>query len=233
MCFFHVKEEEDFSAPARVVRRQEISPPRRSATRIILQERQASPEASTYIIQPPEPSVHASEHYSEKARSEKTRSEKTRPPTIPPPPQSTRGSTHTHSNFVRVEEDVESSSSESSSSEGVKSKSAKSHKTSHSKKTSASKAPGSHAPRSNAPMSEAPRSEYDVREREYRRERYSPPERIPERRSRDDYDTYRYVNAPRTSYGEDPRRGSTSYRREMERVMVVENDARSRGGYGR
>lgn len=211
MCLIKVKEEQDYTVPARVVRRREMSPPRRSTTRIILNERTPSPETSTYVVTAPEPSVAASEHRSEKP---------SRAPSLPPPPASTRGSTHTHSNFVRVEEDAESSSS---SSEDVRSKSSKSQKSRHTRKTSGSNAP----------------SEYDIKEREYRRERrFSPPDRIQEQRSRDEFDTYRYINAPRDrsenrriSYGDEPRTSSASYRRERERVVVVENDGRSRREY--
>lgn len=114
------------------------------------------------------------------------------------PPSSAAPSRSTQTHFVEVDHD--SSSSE----DDVRSRSTR--------KSSRSK-----------PRTEAPASEYSIHEREFRRERgYSSP-----RPPRQEYETYRYVEAPknrsgsRGGYYEGPRASRDSFRRER---MVVEDD---------
>jgi len=244
MCFVSVKEEEDERRlPTRVIRRRELSP-RRSTRQIIIEERRPSPRASVAYIAaapsvhsfhpppPPEPapSVHGTHHSAHHSQ----------PPSVAA--QSVHGGTArivrqpTHSQTIEVEE--ESSGSESgSSTSGTKSKTAKSRHSHAPSRHSASRsrAPSDVKSRSRAP-SNAPRSEYDIIDREYehRRERTHPP---------NPYDTYRYVqappdtsrerrsNAPRSSYGEDPRATGASYRRERERIVIQDEDGKSHREY--
>lgn len=244
MCFISVKGEEDERrVPARAVRRREISP-RRSTRQIIIEERRPSPRASVIYVAPassvhsfhppppPEaaPSVHGTHHSAHHSQ----------PPTVVA--QSVHGGTarsvseRTPGQTIEVEE--ESSESESgSSASGTKSKTSKSRQSHAASKHSASRsrAPSDAKSKSRAP-SNAPRSEYDIIDREYelRRERTQAP---------NEYDTYRYIqappgtsrerrsNAPRSSYGEDSRAAGASYRRERERVVIQDGDGRSHREY--
>ncbi|EMC91402.1 hypothetical protein BAUCODRAFT_326863 [Baudoinia panamericana UAMH 10762] len=221
MCLIKVKEEEDYSVPARVkrvtrVQRYEEPPPRMYERHYVEERRPAN-----YAPPPP--------------RSERA------PSTHPPPATSTVApSTHVgtvrsrgtsratsvrapRSHYVEVEDADETSSSSSSSvSEDVRSR-ATSHRTHKSSRTKAT---------SVAP----PASEYSVheREREIRRERgYSRP--------REEYETYRYVDAPpgsRRSHSrvgsgsQDARASRDSYRRET-KIVIEDDNSRRRLDYRR
>merc|ERR1711939_848130 len=187
MCLMNVREEEDYTVPARYkrvsrTRRYSRSPPRteRVYRRSYREEHRAPP---------PPPSVRPSSRHT------------SRPPS--------RHST-TRSHYVEVDHDDTSSSSSSS---DVRSR-ARSH---HTRKSSRSSKPPP-----------APASEYSVHEheRELRRSRgYSRP--------RDEYETYRYVDAPR-GYGrssgyQEPARDSRDLR-----VHIHSGDGRREGSrYGR
>lgn len=216
MCLMKVKEEPDYAVPARVrtykrTSRRYSSPPRYytdgeysrrvsrqyepprnersydrySSTRVV-EERKPStvalPPPADPPAPPPPPSVHTSPP----------------PPPIVPPPAttvsrapsrapSTRTGTRTH--FVEVEHDGDSITSRSSSASSLDDlRSRTTHRTSHTRNTShTNKSHRTSVSSSHKP----PASEYSIheREKEIRRERaYSRP--------RDQYETYRYVNAP-------------------------------------
>lgn len=236
MCLMRVKEEPDYTVPARVrsykrTSRRYSSPPRYytddeysrrvsrqyeprhsdrrydrySSTRVV-EERKPStvvlPPPADPPAAPPAPSVHTSPPP---------------PPVVPPPPSthhsntrletatsvsrnpsrapSTRTGARTH--FVEVEHDEDSGSSSSSSSSSRDDlRSRTTHKTNHTRGTS-------HTHRTSVSSSHRPpASEYSLheREKEVRRERaYSRP--------RDQYETYRYVNAPQPDDGYGPPSG--------------------------
>jgi len=249
MCFISVKEdEEERRVPARAVRRREISP-RRPSRQIIIEERRPSPRASvTYIAAapsvhqfhpapPPEsaPSVHDTHHGGHHSHAPTVVAESVHGGTV----RSVREQPHSHT--IEVEEETSGSESGSSAS-GTRAKTAKSRHSHAPSRHSASRsrAPSDAKSRSRAPTNAA-RSEYDIVDREYehRRERVHPPH------ASDPYDTYRYVqappnasrerrsNAPRSSYGEDPRASGTSYRRERERIIIQDEDGRSHREYRR
>lgn len=224
MCFIKVKEEEeDYSVPARVVRRERRTspPPTRRSTRVSYVAPQQPSVERTYIIQapPPPPLV------VEPPRPPATVKSPTPPPASVAAPEPPRAQAH----YVEVSP---ASESDSSSESDVRSRT-----TSKSRRTEA-------------------RSEYRVREREYRRETaLNPP-------TDDQYNHYRYVRAPpergsndrgghgrdlgrdlsrdrrrslgaKTSFVEDPRASRGSYRRERERVVIVDNDGRQTREYRR
>lgn len=223
MCLLKVKDEPDYSVPARVrtVRKSRTytpSPPRRYSSTRIFEERR-----------PPPPSVHLEP-----------------PPTLPdsPPPPSahhsvsrvasrrtSRAPSVHRSHYVEVEHDTSSSSSSSSSSsDDVRSrtthKTAKTHKSSHTHRSSKSKATATAPP-------PAPASEYSIHEKELKRERaYSRP--------KEEYETYRYVNAPpdvsrsrsRRDYHDDPRASRGSYARDT-RIMIEDDYGRRQVEYRR
>jgi len=150
---------------------------------------------------PPPPSFRSSTHL-ETTKSETVKSRRTsRAPSV-------RSATRTH--YVEVEHDEETSSSSSSSS-GPASKVPSKAASHHTRKSSRSKAATAPPP----PPPTAPSvSEYSFheREREFRRERgYSGS------RPMDEYETYRYIDAPRSksrlSGNYDPRASRDSYRR--------------------
>lgn len=215
MCLMNVREEEDYSVPARYkrvsrTRRYSRSPPRteRVYRRSYREEHRAPPPAP-----PPQPAPLPPPQIVEPPPPE--------PSPAPPPPPSVRPSSRhtsrapsrhstTRSHYVEVDHDDTSSSSSSS---DVRSR-AKSH---HTRKSSRSSKPPP-----------APASEYSVHEheRELRRSRgYSRP--------RDEYETYRYVDAPR-GYGrssgyQEPARDSRDLR-----VHIHSGDGRREGSrYGR
>ncbi|TKA77602.1 hypothetical protein B0A55_03128 [Friedmanniomyces simplex] len=195
MCLFKVKEEEEVYPTARVKR----------VTRV----RRYSPP-------PPERLEQRTSYYHEERRAPPPPAP---PSTVPPPPSTHRAETvrsrrtsrapsvrsTTRSHYVEVENEDDdspsSSPSSSSSSEDIRSR-ATSHQT---RKTAKSVAP--------------PASEYSIheREKEIRRERgYAKP--------REEFETYRYVNAPPGAAGAGgPKEG---YRRERERIVIED-------GYGR
>jgi len=245
MCFISVKkEEDDHRVPARAVRRREISP-RRPARQIIIEERRPSPRASvTYVAAapsvhsfhpapPPEPAPSA--HTTSHSHAPSVAAESVRGGTV----RSVREQSHSHT--IEVEEDSSGSESGSSAS-GSRAKTAKSRHSHAPSRHSASRsrAHSDAKSRSRAP-SNAGRSEYDIIDREYehRRETIHPPH------ASDPYDTYRYVqappnanrerrsDAPRFSYGEDPRASGTSYRRERERIVIQDEHGRSHREYRR
>lgn len=208
MCLMRVKEEEDYSAPARYkrvsrTRRYSPSPPRhteRTYRRSYVPPPQPAPLPPPVVVEPPPP----------------------QPMPAPPPPQSVRPSSRhtsrapsvrapsrhsvTRSHYVEVENGSDTSSSSSSSSDH------RSRATSHRTRKTA---------RSSKPP--PPASEYSMheREREVRRSRgYSRP--------RDEYETYRYVDAPRqygrsSGYQENPRDS------EDLRIHVHRGDGRREG----
>ncbi|KAK4540307.1 hypothetical protein LTR36_009619 [Oleoguttula mirabilis] len=214
MCLFKVKEEEDYSVPARYkrvsrVRRYSPSPPprvERVTCRSYVEERRPSagyalpPPPMIIEPPPPEPSVRA-----ETVRSRRT----SRAPSVRAP---SRVSV-TQSHYVEVDEDDTSSSSSSS---GAPSR-ATSH---HTRKTARS---------AKAPSTAPPASEYSIheREREIRRERR-------QSRPREDYETFRYVPAPPTESGRsrsragsgnfDPRASRESYTPRRETRVHIEDD---------
>lgn len=224
MCLVRVPkdEEEDdyYVAPRRVRRERRVSPPspRHSARISYLEPRRRSIERTYIIAQPAPPAVQEPEPY-----------HFSNPPTPPPVPELVpETSTRREPQLVEVIRD-DASSSGSSSHDDVRSrKTSKSHKTES-------------------------RSEHFVREKEFRKERrYSPPQPEP-------YDTYRYVQAPppprdhsRGGYAgrepsrnrgnslgvrspsiDDPRGSRASYRRERERVIVVDDEGRRTREYRR
>jgi hypothetical protein len=222
MCLVRVKEEEDYSVPARVVRRDRRRSPTRT-NRVSRAYYEESPRAQerTYIIQQPPPPPAPVIAY---APAENDHHSHYEPP--PPPPSHPRSHApsehrshapserHSHAGpqYVEVSPASRSSSTSSSSS---------SSDDRRSKATSRSKATG-------------PQSEYHLREKEYIRERRSPHEHVPRK---EDYDTYRYVQPPgstghrrsgnldsRTSQIDDPRASRSSYNR---RDVVIED---SHGG---
>jgi len=237
MCWVSVKEDDDYNVPSRVVRssrRREYSP-RRPVRVEYIEERRPSPRASaTYVVSPPpapayNPIIIAPEPAPSVAH-------KSRAPTVVA--ESVHGGTaksvrdEATGDMVEVEEetDSDSGSSDIRSKKSGKSRRSQSHAPS---RHSDSKSRASRAP------SNAPKSEYDIVDREYRRERtFASPER-------GQYDTYRYIeppmdrsrdrrsNAPRSSYGDDPRVSATSYRRERERIVVQDEDGRSHREYRR
>jgi hypothetical protein len=207
MCLMSVREEEDYTVPARYkrvtrVRRYEEPPPRVERSSYYREERRAAEPVPTIIEPPPAPpaippppSAHSSTHITETRRT-------SRAPTARAP--SVRSTTRSH--YVEVES--EGTSSSSSSSEDVRSQTTR--------KTSKSTAPP------------PPASEYSVHEREHevRRERgYSRPRG-------DEYETYRYVNAP-TRRSEEGRGGREGYRRERERIVIEDGYGRRQRDYRR
>lgn len=245
MCLMKVKEEPDYSVPARVrtykrTSRRYSSPPRYytdaeysrrisrqyepaytdrrydrySSTRVV-EERKPSAVALPPPADPPAPSVHTSPPP---------------PATVPPPPSthhshskletatsvsrqpsrapSTRTGTRTH--FVEVEHDADSGTSSSSSSAASLDdlRSRTTHKTNHTRNTSHTNK--SHRTSVSSSHRPAP-SEYSIheREKEIRRERVSS-------RPRDQYETYRYVNAPQPDdgYGPPPSQRRSGSRRD-------------------
>ena len=205
MCLLSVKEEEA-PIPARVVRTRRVirrspSPPReiRYTRQSYVEERRPSPPSPPR----PEPEPQAS---MTTIRTEQRTEQRhvSRPPSVAPasvappsvaPPASVAPSRSAPTHFVEVEQD--SSSSE----DDVRSRTTR--------KSSRSKSSRS------KPRTEVPASEYSIHEREYRRERgYSNPPPKPE------YETYRYVEAPRnrsgskSGYHEGSRASRDSFRRE-------------------
>ena len=240
MCLMKVKEEADYSVPARVrtykrSSRRYSSPPRyyndaeysrrvsgkyepayrdqtydRYSSSRVIEERKPTTVVPPPPTEPPAalppPSVHTSPPP---------------PPTIPPPPSTLHSSRHetatsvsrqpshaptTRTHYVEVEHDADSGTSNHSSStsslDDLRSRTTRrtnhTRNTSHTSKSHRTSVSSAHKP---------PASEYSVheREKEIRRERaYSRP--------RDQYETYRYVNAPPRpddGYGS-PARRSTS-----------------------
>lgn len=235
MCLMKVKEEPDYSVPARVrtykrTSRRYSSPPRfytdneysrrvsrtyepahddrryeRYSSSRVIEERKPSTAAlkPPPPADPPAPSVHTSPPP---------------PPSIPPPPSTHHSNTKletatsvsrqpsrapstgtgTRTHFVEVEHDADSGTSSSSSSstslDDLRSRTT--HKTNHTRNTShTNKSHRTSVSSSHRP----PASEYSIheREKEIRRERaYSRP--------RDQYETYRYVNAPQPDDGYGP-----------------------------
>ncbi|KXL48596.1 hypothetical protein M433DRAFT_148608 [Acidomyces richmondensis BFW] len=228
MCFVSVKEEEDYSVPARYkrvtrVRRYSPSPPRVervSRTRYVEERRPeytrprsavaplpppapkltTVPEPPPAPVPPPPPSLPSSTHL-ETTKSETVKSRRTsRAPSV-------RSVSRTH--YVEVEHDEETSSSSSSSS-GPSSKVPSKAASNHTRRSSKSKATTAPPPPPTPPSA----SEYSFheREREFRRERgYSGSRPV------DEYETYRYIDAPRSrsrlSGSYDPRASRDSYRR--------------------
>ena len=120
-------------------------------------------------------------------------------------------SARTRSHYVEVDHDSDTSSSSSSSD-------VRSRTTSHTRKTSRSK-------------TTAPVSEYSMHEKEYRRER--------DYRPRNDFETYRYVEAPPSNSGsrsrsryDDPRASRDGPRRETN-IVIDDNGARRNINYRR
>jgi len=215
MCLLNVKEEQDFSVPARykkVTRVRRYSPPPspprsiRYSRSAYIEERRPPhhslppPSKPTTVVEPPPPpppslppapSVHSPTNV-ESIRSRRT----SRAPSV---------RTTARSHYVEVEpEPDDDSSSASSSSEDVRSRT-----TSHTRKSSHSKAPTAVT---------SARSEYSVheREREFRRERgYSRP--------RDEYETYRYVNAPPDARRSTSRAGTHDPRSGRETRVVIQD----------
>lgn len=226
MCLIKVKEDEqDYSVPSRVVRRERRrSPPRTTrVSRTYVEERRPENVSveRTYIIPapPPAPATIYSEPSHHSHRSERAHSQS--PPPPPPPASVGPPASMSRTHFVEVEAASISSSSSSSSDDA---RSRTTHKTAKTSKTA----------KSSKSKSSAPGSEYHLREKEYRRERdYGAP-------PREEYETYRYVEPPephrhdrggygrdrgashgsRNSFADDPRASRSSYRRER---MIVEN----------
>jgi hypothetical protein len=193
MCLLSVKEEEP-PIPARVVRTRRVvrrSPSPPREVRITRQSYVEERRPSPPSPPRPEPEPQVS---ATTIRTEQRTEQRhvSRPPSVAPP-VSIAPSRSAPTHFVEVEQD--SSSSE----EDVRSRTTR--------KSSRSKA--------SKPRTEAPASEYSIHEREYRRERgYSNPPPKPE------YETYRYVEAPRnrsgskSGYHEGSRVSRDSFRRE-------------------
>ncbi|KAK3053101.1 hypothetical protein LTR09_005727 [Extremus antarcticus] len=206
MCLLKVKDEPDYSVPARVrevkrTRHYSQSPPRASyvsKTRVVEERKRSSYDAPAPPPPPPAQSTHTSVSRTETRRSE-----------APSPPQLhdvTVIETRTpRADYVEVHHD-DSSDASVSSSDDVRSRTK--HKTSRT----------SHTQKSSKSRTAAPASEYSIheKEQEIRRERA-------ESRPRGEYETYQYVNAPpnagrsregRESRGYyDPRASSGSHRR--------------------
>lgn len=222
MCLMSVKEEPDYSVPARVTRvrrvvRRSPSPPRtaRYTRQSFVEERRPSynpppPPPPEPIPSPPAPpSVHETRIVKSERRSSRAPS---RAPSLPPPP-SAAPTRRSESHFVEVDHESSSSSS-SSSEEDVRSRTTR--KSSRSKTT-------------------APASEYSIHEREYRRERgYSNP--------RPEYETYRYVEAPkdrsvsrgpRSSYHDGSRASRDNGFRRETRVVIEDDHGRRKVEYRR
>lgn len=216
MCFVSVKEEEDYSVPARRVRRvrRERTPsPRRSArfSRTIVEERRPSSRASFAAPPPPPPPAP--------------------PSTIVPPPQpapasSVRSRSRTNSHYVEVA--PSSSSSSSSSSDDLRSRvTKKSHRTS---------APGSeyHIREKEYRRS---RGYSQPRQPEYETFRYvDAPSSGRESRGGGGRDRSLSVHVrdsggPRSSYHDDPGASKQSYGRQRERIEVDDGYGRRRREY--
>lgn len=218
MCLMSVKEEPDYTVPARVTRvrrvvRRSPSPPRtaRYTRQSYVEERRPSynpPPPPEPIPSPP--SVHETRTVKSERRSSRAPS---RAPSLPPPP-SAAPTRRSESHFVEVDHESSSSSSSSSSDEDVRSRTTR--KSSRSKTT-------------------APASEYSMHEREYRRERgYSSP--------RPEYETYRYVEAPkdrsisrgpRGSYHDGSRASRDGGFRRETRVVIEDDNGRRKVEYRR
>lgn len=172
MCLVSVKEDhDDYAVPARVVRRERRrSPPRTTRVSRAYYEESPRPQGQTYIIQqPPQPPPPVIA-YAPPSEHHDHQSHYDMPP---PPPSVHPSERHSHAGpqYVEVTPSSRSSSSSSSSSDGGRSKT-----------TSRSRATG-------------PQSEYHLREKEYLRERRSPHHHA----QKEEYDTYRYVQPPRSS----------------------------------
>lgn len=216
MCLVKVKEEEDYSVPARVVRRERRrSPPtERRSTRVsyVQPPRQPSIER-TYIIQPPQPPP---------TIVEPPRQQVYAPPPSPPSAPSVAPEPRSRAHYVEVSP-ASVSSSASSSSEDVRSKT-----TSKSRRT----APGSEYHlrereyRRESDQSQPRRDDY---------EHYRYVRAPPERGSHDQGGLGRGSSreGARSSFVDDPRASRTSYKRERERVVVVGNDGRQTREYRR
>jgi hypothetical protein len=208
MCLVSVKEDHDeYAVPARVVRRdRHRSPPRTTRVSRAYYENPPRPQERTYIIQqPPQPPpVIAYAPPSEHHDHNDHHSHYDPPPPPPPAPASERHS-HAGHQYVEVTPSSRSSSSSSSSSDSGRSKT-----------TSRSRATG-------------PQSEYHLREKEILRERRGPNHYA----NKEDYETYRYVQpprssghrssgniGPRSSHIDDPRASRSSYNT---REIVVES----------
>nr|POE63333.1 hypothetical protein CFP56_04236 [Quercus suber] len=183
MCLVSVKDEEPYMAPARVKRvtrvRRYSSPPR-VYSRTHIEERQSFPAAPPphQVAPPPPRSVRApSIAPPPSAKAPTIRPPSTRASSMRSPSVHSRARSH----YVEVDERLDDSASSSSSSrDDVRSKTSKA--TVHTRKSSRSR-PG------------PPSSVYSLheREREIRRERgYSRP--------RDEFESYRYIDAPSASH---------------------------------
>nr|POE89272.1 hypothetical protein CFP56_78183 [Quercus suber] len=186
MCLVSVKDEEPYAAPARVKRvarvRRYSSPPR-DYSRTHIEEHQSFHAAPPPPPPPPEvfslplPSVRSPSI----AAPPSARAPTVRPPsTVAPSVRSPSVHSRARSHYVEVDERLDDSASSSSSSrEDIRSRTSKA--TTHTRKSSRS-GPG------------APQSVYSLheRDREIRRERgYSRP--------RDEFASYKYVDAPSAS----------------------------------
>lgn len=182
MCLFNVKEEPDYSVPARVTnfrrdRTYSSDRPRSarySSTRIIEERRPSGytlpPPGPPAPLPPPARNAHFSSTDIEVKQSQSRRSF-SRPPSVH---QSTtavetkrtsrapsvRSRTRTH--YVEVDHDTSSSSSSSSSSDDLRSRTT--HKTSNTRKSGTTH-------KSSKTRTTAPASEYSIHEKEIRRER--------------------------------------------------------------
>lgn len=192
MCLLSVKEEEA-PIPARVVRTRRVI--RRSPSpppREVRITRQSFVEERRPSPPPPPPPQPEPEPRASTVIRTEERTEQRR---VSRPPSSVAPSRSTQTHFVEVDHDS------SSSVDDVQSRTTR--------KSSRSKSSRS------KPRTEVPASEYSMHEREYRRERgYSNPPHKPE------YETYRYVEAPknrsgsRSGYHEGSRVSRDSFRRE-------------------
>ena len=230
MCLLSVKEEPDYSVPARVrsVRKSRTySPPRPSSARYsrtrIVEERKPSgpplppPAPSTYpdYPEPPAPPSPPSGNYN----PDRVESRRSRNVAYSPNIQVQQSRSH----YVEVEHDTSSNSSSSSSSnDDLRSRTTR--KTSNTRKT------GTIRP-SSKPKTTAPPSEYSIHEREVRRER-----RVS--KPREDYQTSGYVNAPPPDYRGsssrfDERRASrgSGYRPSRETVVIEDDFSKRRREY--
>jgi hypothetical protein len=208
MCLVSVKEDhDDYAVPARVVKRdRRRSPPRTTRVSRAYYEDSQRPQERTYIIQQPSqpPPIVTYAPPFEQHDHQDHHSHYDPPPPPPPAPASERHS-RASPQYVEVTPSSRSSSSSSSSSDGGRSKT-----------TSRSRATG-------------PQSEYHLREKETLRERRSPHHPA----NKEDYETYRYVQPPRSSdhrssgnlgprgsHIDDPRASRSSYNA---REIVVES----------
>lgn len=213
MCLVSVKEDPDeYAVPARVVRRERRRSPLRT-TRVsrAYYEEAPRPQERTYIIQqPPQPPPVIA--YAPPFEQHDHHDHHSHYDPSPPPPPAPASERHSHAGpqYVEVTPSSRSSSSSSSSSDGGRSKT-----------THRSRATG-------------PQSEYHLREKEFLRERRGPQHHS----NKDNYETYRYVQpprssglrssgnlGPRSSHIEDPHASRSSYHA---RDIVIES---GRQGY--